>query len=55
MTFDQNTQLLRGLAERIRQSLDEDRFDYGIFVDLQKAFDTVDHKKKLQKLEDYGI
>ena len=55
MTFDQNTQLLRGLAERIRQSLDEDRFDYGIFVDLQKAFDTVDHKVLLQKLEYYGI
>ena len=39
----------------IRQTLDEGSFECGIFVDLQKAFDNVDHKILLQKLEYFGI
>ena len=43
------------LTEDIRQGIDENKLVCGIFVDLQKAFDTVDHKILLKKLEHYGI
>ena len=46
---------LINLTESIRQFLDEVSFGCGIFVDLQKAFDTVYHKVLLHKLEYYGI
>ena len=36
--------VLINLTENIRQTLDEGYIGCGIFVDLQKAFDTVDHK-----------
>ena len=43
------------LTGSIRQSLDEVSFGCGIFVDLQKVFDIVDHKILLHKLEYYRI
>ena len=43
------------LTETIKQSHDQGLFSCGIFVDLQKAFDTVDHDIFLGKLEHYGI
>ena len=49
------THALINLNESKKQSLDEGSFGCGIFVDLQKAFDAVDHKILLQKLEYYGI
>ena len=38
------------LTESIRKTLDQDSFGCGIFVDLLKTFDTVDHKILLHKL-----
>ena len=49
------THALINLTESIRQSLDKGSFGCGIFVDLQKTFDTVDQKILLHKLEYYGI
>ena len=43
------THALINLTESIRQTLDEGSFGCGIFVDLQKAFDTVDYKILLHK------
>ena len=42
------------LTENIRQAL-EGFIGCGIFVDLQKALDTVDHEILLSKLDYYGI
>ena len=46
---------LVSLTEAIKNSLDKRKFGCGIFIDLQKAFDTVNHHILLMKLEHYGI
>ena len=43
------------LTENIRQALDQGYIGCGIFVDLQKAFDTVDRKILLARRNHYGI
>ena len=46
---------LLSIVEEINKSLDNKTFACGVFVDLQKAFDTVDHKILQAKLAHYGI
>ena len=46
---------LISLTEDIRNSLDNNQISCGFFIDLQKAFDTVNHPILLSKLNHYGI
>ena len=43
------------MLENIRNALDNGECAVGIFLDFQKAFDTVDHNILLDKLFNYGI
>ena len=46
---------LLDITERIKETIDKKKFGCSIFIDLRKAFDTVNHCILLQKLEHYGI
>ena len=43
------------LVERVSKALDTGKYVVGVFLDLKKAFNTVDHSILLKKLELYGI
>ena len=43
------------LYDKVSQAIDTNEYCIGIFIDLSKAFDTLDHEILLRKLEFYGI
>ena len=45
----------RRVIDSIYQHLDNHEYTIGIYLDLQKAFDTVNHDILLYKLSNYGI
>ena len=49
------TSALLQITEKIKESIDNKKYGCGSFIDLSKAFDTVNHEILLRKLEHYGI
>ena len=42
-------------SDYVRKHMDDGEYTGAVFVDLKKAFDTVDHGRLLSKLPSYGI
>ena len=43
------------ITQKLYDALKSDKFAYAVFIDLEKAFDTVDHSMLLSKLHHYGM
>ena len=43
------------LVEEVRHTLDENKTTAGVFLDLRKAFDTINHDILMKKLHFYGV
>ena len=46
---------ITNLTERVYKAVDQNETTLGIYLDLSKAFDTINHDILLYKLEHYGF
>ena len=43
------------LVDQIYEAFEKNEYIFGVFIDLPKGVDTVDHSVLLRKLELYGV
>ena len=43
------------IMDNIESAIDNKQFVCGVLIDLQKAFDTVNHNILLEKIQHYGV
>ena len=48
-------QAIAQLTDQIYEAFDKNKYNLGVFIDLTKAFDIIDHSILLRKLELFGI
>ena len=53
--FHSTKHALVSITKEIRQALDKDKFAWGVFLDFQKAFNTLSHNILTTKLIHYRI
>ena len=53
--FRENHSTSLALLEKILSNLDSNLITTGVFIDLKKVFDTIDHDILIKKLYHYGV